>query len=254
MSPVRELKKYLNNVLVRGRQNLFLFRLGRDFFLLEQKDSKWIDYHSFKDKHIFLLDKNVSHVKELNNTLTMLSWEDDRICSSSVWVETSFWLNKNTVNKIIIILLKRCIFSYWTIKCPCHVSQNFKNTLTMLLSGVDRICTSSVWEETPFCWKKKTGNELIIILLKQVRFPIGRECVTCRIVLKYTFTMLLSGVDKVRWSSVEQKRSIFCHPWPQTSFCWNKMTVHWISLWVWLYKWVSFLLLEVKSVLNICFI
>ena len=102
--------------------------------------------------------------------------------------------------------------------------------------------------------KKKTGNELIIILLKQVRFPIGRECVTCRIVLKYTFTMLLSGVDKVRWSSVEQKRSIFCHPWPQTSFCWNKMTVHWISLWVWVYKWVSFLLLEVKSVLNICFI
>ena len=121
MSPVRELKKYLNNVLVRGRQNLFLFRLGRDFFLLEQKDSKWIDYHSFKDKHIFLLDKNVSHVKELNNTLTMLSWEDDRICSSSVWVETSFWLNKNTVNKIIIILLKRCIFSYWTI--TCHVSR-----------------------------------------------------------------------------------------------------------------------------------
>ena len=30
--------------------------------------------------------------------------------------------------------------------------------------------------------KKKTGNELIIILLKQVLFPIGRECVTCRIV------------------------------------------------------------------------
>ena len=30
--------------------------------------------------------------------------------------------------------------------------------------------------------KKKTGNELIIILLKQVRFPVGRECVTCRIV------------------------------------------------------------------------
>ena len=109
----------------------------------------------FKDKHIFLLDKNVSRVKELNNTFTMLSSEDDRICSSSVWEETSFWLNKKTVNKIIIILLKRCIFSYWTITCPCHVSQNFKNTLTMLLSGVDRICTSSVWEETAFCWKKK---------------------------------------------------------------------------------------------------
>lgn len=30
--------------------------------------------------------------------------------------------------------------------------------------------------------QKKTGNELIIILLKQVRFTIGRECVTCRIV------------------------------------------------------------------------
>ena len=27
---VTELKKYLNNVVVRGRQNLFLFRLGRD--------------------------------------------------------------------------------------------------------------------------------------------------------------------------------------------------------------------------------
>ena len=30
--------------------------------------------------------------------------------------------------------------------------------------------------------KKKTGYELIIILSKQVRFPIGRECVTCHIV------------------------------------------------------------------------
>ena len=106
MTLVREQKKkYLNNVVVRGRQNLFLFRLGRNFFLLEQKDSKWFDYHSFKDKHIFLLDKNVSRVKELNNTLTMLSSEDDKVCSSSVWEETSFCWNRKTVNELIIIHL-----------------------------------------------------------------------------------------------------------------------------------------------------
>ena len=105
MTLVRELKKYLHDVVVRGRQNLFLFRLGRNFFLLEQKDSKWFDYHSFKDKHIFLLDKNVSRVKELNNTLTMLSSEDDKVCSSSVWEETSFCWNRKTVNELIIIHL-----------------------------------------------------------------------------------------------------------------------------------------------------
>ena len=65
----QNLKKYLNNVVVRGRQNLLLFRLGRDFFLLEQKDSKWNDYHSFKDKHIFLLDENMSRVRELKKYL-----------------------------------------------------------------------------------------------------------------------------------------------------------------------------------------
>ena len=106
MTLVREQKKkYLNNVVVRGRQNLFLFRLGRNFFLLEQKDSKWIDYHSFKDKHIFLLDKNVSRVKELNNTLTMLSSEDDKVCSSSVWEETYFLWNRKTVSELIVIHL-----------------------------------------------------------------------------------------------------------------------------------------------------
>ena len=105
MTLVRELKKYLHDVVVRGRQNLFLFRLGRNFFLLEQKDSKWIDNHSFKDKHIFLLDKNVSRVKELNNTLTMLSSEDDKVCSSSVWEETSFCWNRKTVNELIVIHL-----------------------------------------------------------------------------------------------------------------------------------------------------
>ena len=138
VSRVTELQKHLNDVVVRSWQNMHVFRLGRDCFLLKKKDRKWIDNHSFKTS----------------------------------------------------------TFSYWT--RMCHVSHS----------------------------------------------------------LKYTFTMLLSGVDKVRWSSVKQKRSIFCHPWPQTSFCWNKMTVHWISLWVWVwvYKWVSFLLLEVKSVLNICFI
>ena len=208
----------------------------------------------FKDKHIFLLDKNVSRVKELNNTFTMLSSEDDRICSSSVWEETSFWFNKKTVNKIIIILFKRCIFSYWTITCPCHVSQNFKNTLTMLLSGVDRICTSSVWEETAVCWKKKDRKWIDNHSFKTSTFSYWTRMCHVSHSLKYTFAMLLSGVDKVRWSSVKQKRSIFCHLWPQTSFCWNKMTVRWISLWVWVYKWASFLQLKVKSVLNICFI
>ena len=187
----------------------------------------------FKYKHIFLLDKNVSRVKELNNTFTMLSSEDDRICSSSVWDETSFWLNNKAVNKIIIILLKRCIFSYWTI--TCHVSQNFKNTLTMLLSGVDRICTSSVWEETAFCWKKKDRKWIDNHSFKTSTFSYWTRMCHVSHSLKYTFTMLLSGVDKVHWSSVKQKRSIFCHPWPQTSFCWNKMTVHWISLWAWVY-------------------
>ena len=198
----------------------------------------------------------MSRVKELNNTLTILPSEDNRICSSSVWEETSFWLNKKTVNKMIISLLKRSIFSYWT--RTCHVSQNFKNTLTMLLSGVDRICTSSVWEETSFCWKKRKKKRDRIWIdnhsFKTSTFSYWTRMCHVSHSLKYTFTMLLSGVDKVRWSSVKQKRSIFCHPWPQTSFCWNKMTVHWISLWVWVYKRVSFLLLEVKSVLNICFI
>ena len=254
MSRVRELKKYLHDVLVRGRQNLFLFRLGRDLFLLEQKDSKWIDYHSFKDKHIFLLEKNVSHVKELNNTLTMLSSEDDRICSSSVWVETSFWLNKNTVNKIIIILLKRCIFSYW--KITCHVSR-----VTELQKYLNDVVVRS-WQNMhvfrlgrdSLLLKKKNRKWIDNHSFKTSTFSYWTRMCHVSHSLKYTFTMLLSGVDKVRWSSVEQKRSIFCHPWPQTSFCWNKMTVHWISLWVWVYKWVSFLLLEVKSVLNICFI
>ena len=33
----KNIKKYLNDVVVRGRQNLFLFRLRRNFFLLEKK-------------------------------------------------------------------------------------------------------------------------------------------------------------------------------------------------------------------------
>ena len=33
----------------------------------------------------------------------------------------------------------------------------------MFSSEVDRICSSSVWEETSFCWNKKTVNEMIII-------------------------------------------------------------------------------------------
>ena len=166
MSRVTELKKNLNDVVFRRRQSLFLFRLGRDFFLLEQKDSKWIDYYSFEDKHIFLLDKNVSRDTEL------------------------------------------------------------KNTLTMLLSGVDRICTSSVWEETSFCWKKKDRKWIDNHSFKTSKFSYWTRMCHVSHSLKYTFTMLLSGVGKVRWSSVKQKRSTFCHPWPQTSFCWNKMTVY----------------------------
>ena len=34
---VKELKKYLNDVVVSGCENLFLIRLGEDYFLLEQK-------------------------------------------------------------------------------------------------------------------------------------------------------------------------------------------------------------------------
>ena len=114
------LKTYLDDVVVRGRQNFFLFRLGRDFFLFEQKDSKWNDYHSFKHKHIFLLDARTCHVSQnLKNTLTMLSSEVDRISSSSVWEETSFCWKKKTVNELIIILLKTSTFSYWT--RTCHV-------------------------------------------------------------------------------------------------------------------------------------
>ena len=44
-------------------------------------------------KFIFLLDENMSRVRQnLKNTLTMLSSEVDRICSSlaSVWEQTSF--------------------------------------------------------------------------------------------------------------------------------------------------------------------
>ena len=37
MSRVKEHQKYLNDVVVRGRQNLFPFRLRRNFFLLEKK-------------------------------------------------------------------------------------------------------------------------------------------------------------------------------------------------------------------------
>ena len=171
MSRVTELKKYLHDVVVRGRQNLFLSCLGKDLFLLEQKDSKWNDYHPFKDKHIFLLDENVSRVKGFNNTLTMLSSEVDRICSSSVREETCFCWKKERremIPELIIILLKASTFSYW--RTTCHVRQILHHTLTMLSSEDDRICSSSVWEETSFCWKEKTVNEMIIILLNTRTF------------------------------------------------------------------------------------
>ena len=115
--------------------------------------------------------------QSLKNTLTMLSSEVDRICSSSVWDETSFCWNKKTVNEMIIILSKTSTFSYWT--RTCHVSENLKNTFTMLSSEVDRICSSSVREETSFCWNRKTVNELIIILFKTSTFSYWTR--TCHV-------------------------------------------------------------------------
>ena len=135
-------------------------------------------------RSIFSYWTRTCHVSQnVKNTLTMMSSEDDRICSSSVWEEASFWLNKKTVNKIIIILLKRCIFSYWTI--TCHVSrvtelQKYLNDV--VVRSWQNIHVVRLGRDCFLLKKKKTGNELIIILLKQVRFPIGRECVTCRIV------------------------------------------------------------------------
>ena len=38
----KNIKKYLNDVVVRGRQNLFLFRLRRNFFLLEKTVNEMI--------------------------------------------------------------------------------------------------------------------------------------------------------------------------------------------------------------------
>ena len=182
----------------------------------------------------------------------MLSSEDDRICSSSVWEETSFWLNKKTVNKIIIILLKTCIFSYWTITCPCHVSQNFKNTLTMLLSGVDRICTSSVWEETPFWWKKKDRKWIDNHSFKTSTFSYWTRMCHVSHSLKYTFTMLLSGWTKCAGLLSNRRGAYFVTPgprrlsvetkWPYVEsvyeyeytngllFCSSKSKVYWTSV------------------------
>ena len=128
-------------------------------------------------KYIFPLEENVSRVTELKNTLTMLSVEVERIRSSSVWDETSFYWNKKTINEMIVILSKTSTFFYWT--RTCHVSENLKNTFTLLSSEVDRICSSSVWEETSFCWKNKTGNKMIIILLKRSIFSYWTR--TCHV-------------------------------------------------------------------------
>ena len=104
------------------------------------------------------------HVSEnLKNTFTMLSSEVDRICSSSVWEETSFCWNRKTVNELIIILLKNKHI-FLLDKNVSRVKE-LNNTLTMLSSEDEKVCSSSVWEETSFCWNRKTVNELIIIHL-----------------------------------------------------------------------------------------
>ena len=109
------------------------------------------------------------HVSQnLKNTFTMLSSEVDGICSFSVWEDTSFCLNKKTVNEMIIILLNTSTISYWRRTCTCHRAK--KNTLTMLSVEAERISSSSVWEETSFCWNKKTVNEMIVILLNTSTF------------------------------------------------------------------------------------
>ena len=163
----------------------------------------------------FFYCSRTCHVSQnLKNTLTMCSSEFDRICSSSVWEETSFCWNKKTVNEMIIILLNTSTFFYCS--RTCHVSQNLKNTLTMCSSEFDRISSSSVWEETSFCWKKKTVNKMIIILLKRSIFSYRRR--TCHVSqnLKKTLTMLSSEDDRVCSSSV----------WQETSFFWNRKTVN----------------------------
>ena len=73
VSRVTELQKYLNNVVVRSWQNMHVFRLGRDSFLLKKKkDRKWIDNHSFKTS-TFSYWTRMCHVSHsLKYTFTML--------------------------------------------------------------------------------------------------------------------------------------------------------------------------------------
>ena len=155
------------------------------------------------------------HVSQnLKNTFTMLSSEVDGICSFSVWEDTSFCLNKKTVNEMIIILLNTSTISYWRRTCTCHRAK--KNTLTMLSVEAERISSSSVWDETSICWNKKTINEMIIILSKTSTFSYWTR--TCHVSqnLKNTLTMLSSDVVRICSSSV----------WEETSFCWNKKTIN----------------------------
>ena len=158
----------------------------------------------------------MSRVKEhQKNTLTTLSSEDDRICSSSVWEETSFcWKKKNSKWNDYHSFKEKHWFFYWT--RTRHVSQNLKNTLTMLSVEVERIRSSSVWDETSFCWNKKTINEMIIILSKTRTFSYWTRTSHVSENLKNTFTMLSSEVDRICSSSV----------WEETSFCWNRKTVN----------------------------
>ena len=139
VSRVTELKKYLNDVVSRSRENSLLFRLGWDFFLLEQKDNKWNDRHSFKEMHIFLLDDNVSvsRVTELQkylNDVVVRSWQNMHVLRLG---RDSFLLKKKDRKWIDNHSFKTSTFSYWT--RMCHVSHSLKYTFTMLLSGADKV-------------------------------------------------------------------------------------------------------------------
>ena len=145
-----------------------------------KKNSKWNDYHSFKEKHWFFYWTRTRHVSQnLKNTLTMLSSEVDRICSSSVWDETYKSWDNSCFDSICLLSIKSYKYIFPLEEKVSRVTE-LKNTLTMLSVEVERIRSSSVWDETSFCWNKKTINEMIIILSKTSTFPIGREHVTCQ--------------------------------------------------------------------------
>ena len=85
----------------------------------------------------------------------------------------------------------------------------------MLLSGVDRICTSSVWEETPFWWKKKDRKWIDNHSFKTSTFSYWTRMCHVSHSLKYTFTMLLSGWTKCAGLLSNRRGAYFVTPGPR---------------------------------------